>query len=709
MFNLQAAGELKLEVGSRNPLHSLRSKCLPPLFPTHQARLFIGGTLHCMKMIPSLLHRAKPALLAALTVSVLTLPSRAVVFELGEVKGSFDTTLSIGGLYRLNNPDPALYGISNKFDGVPGLQRSVNNDDGNLNYKRGIASTLVKASHDLQLDYKEVGVFVRGYYFNDFTNSNGTRHKTPLNSEAKKLVAQGAELLDAYVYFKPTLGTMPARISIGRQVLSWGESTFIPNGINSINPIDVAKLRTPGSELKEALLPVNMVAGSLSLTKNLTAEAFYLLDWERTRVDPPGTFFSTNDFVAKGGEKVYLGFGAIADTAALGAILRGTDLEPKNAGQYGVNLRWLAENLHQTEFGLFYLKYHSRLPMVSARTPTTTLAQLSASVQSTAISLGTTNLAPVLAPVFGASTPSVLSTLLGAALTSVPVGALPASYQPYYPTAQSIASSSRTLGFLTAAQTGRYVIEFPEDIHLVGASFNTSLKGVALQGEVSYRSNQPLQVDDVELLFTALSSINSAFGPNNQLGNRLGQSDTYIAGYNRHKVWTGQMTATRVGRGIFGADQSTLLAEIGFVYANIPKSKGTLRYDGPGTYVGGDLTLMNASGSNLSGIPPGSDPSDAFADRFSCGYQIVGRLDYNNAFAGINVSPLLVFAQDLGGNTPLPLGNFRHGRKTITLGADFNFQNAWAFEARYVNFSGAGRFNLLRDRDYVSATLKYSF
>lgn len=660
-----------------------------------------------MKMITSLTHRAKPIVLTALTLSILAPSSRAVVFELGEVKGSFDTTISIGGLYRLNNPDPTYYGISNKFDGVSGLQRSVNNDDGNLNYKRGIVSSLVKASHDLQLDYKNAGLFVRGYYFDDFENSDGDRQKTPLNNEARKLVAKGAELLDAYVYFKPTLGTMPARISIGRQVLSWGESTFIPNGINSVNPIDVAKLRTPGSELKEALLPVNMVAASLSLTDNLTAEAFYLLDWERTRVDPPGTYFSTNDFVAKGGEKVYLGFGAIADTASLGPILRGTDLEPKNAGQYGVNLRWLAEKLNHTELGLYYMNYHSRLPMVSARTPTSAIS--SALVQSTATSLGTANLAPVLTPVFGASTPTVLSTLLGAALTNVPVGNLPSAYQPYYPTAQAIASSARTVGFLTAAQTGRYVIEFPEDIHLIGGSFNTTLKGIALQGELSYRSNQPLQIDDVELLFTALSSINPAFGPNNQLGNRLGQLDTYIPGYNRHKVWTGQMTATRVGGGIFGADQSTLVAEIGFVYANIPKSKGTLRYDGSATYVGGDLAAMNASGSNASGIPPLSDPADAFADRFSAGYQIVGRLDYNNAFAGINVSPLLAFAQDIGGNTPLPLGNFRHGRKTFTIGADFTFQNAWAFEARYVSFSGASRFNLLSDRDYVSATLKYSF
>lgn len=665
-----------------------------------------------MKLSTVIPHRLRRPILAALAIVSTAAPSaRAFVFEIGEIKGSFDTTLSIGGLYRLSDPDRQYYGISSTFNGVTGLQRSVNADDGNLNYTKGTASFLVKANHDLQLDYRNAGVFVRGYYFNDFVNSNGTRNRTPLNSEARRIVAEGGELLDAYVYFKPDVGGMPASLRIGQQVLSWGESTFIPNGINSVNPIDVAKLRTPGSELKEALLPVNMVSASLSLTENLTMEAFYLLDWKRTRVDPPGTYFSTNDFVAKGGSKVYLGFGAIADSAPLGPILRGKDVEPSDTGQYGLNFRYLAEKLNSTEFGLFFMNYHSRLPAISARTPTEPIS--AAFVQATAGSLANANIAPAMiaAGIPAGTVAVVLPGLVGSALTGVPIGSLAPSLAPYaafYPASQSVASGARTLGFLTAAQTGRYLIEFPEDINLVGVSFNTNLKGIALQGELSYRSNQPLQVDDVELLFTALSSINPAFGTNNQIGNYGGQLNTYIPGYRRHKVLTGQMTATRVGRGVFGASQSTLLAEVGFVKADLP-SKSALRYDGPGTFVGGELAYMTGSGSNASLINPLSEPSSAFADEFSWGYQLVGRLDYNNAFAGVNVSPLIVFAHDVGGNTPLPLGNFLHGRKTITIGADFTFQNAWACELRYVNFSGAGRYNLVSDRDYVSATLKYSF
>ncbi|MDB6114988.1 MAG: hypothetical protein JWQ62_1933, partial [Lacunisphaera sp.] len=124
----------------------------------------------------------------AATALLLTAPlGRAFIFAAGEVKGSFDTTISVGSLFRVNDPDPQYYGL-----GSGGLQRSNNNDDGNLNYRQGVASFLVKASHDLQLDYRNAGLFVRGYYFNDFVNSNGQRARTPLNDEAEKVVGEGA-------------------------------------------------------------------------------------------------------------------------------------------------------------------------------------------------------------------------------------------------------------------------------------------------------------------------------------------------------------------------------------------------------------------------------------------------------------------------------------------------------------------------------------
>ena len=49
---------------------------------------------------------------------------------------------------------------------------------------------------------------------------------------------------------------------------------------------------------------------------------------------------------------------------------------------------------------------------------------------------------------------------------------------------------------------------------MYGMSWNTTLPGgVAWQGEISHRPNMPLQVDDVELLFAALSPLNAVIRP----------------------------------------------------------------------------------------------------------------------------------------------------------------------------------------------------
>ena len=641
----------------------------------------------------------------ALTCTHLT--AHAFSFGQGDFKGSFDTTLSAGALYRLTDPDPSLYGLTNTFDGVAGQQYSVNTDDGNLNYRRGIASTLFKANHDLELRYRNFGAFVRGYYFYDYENTQGERARAPLSTEALNRVGRNGELLDAYVLANFDLGSVPVDLRFGRQVLSLGESTFIPNGINIVNPVDLAKLRVPGAELKEAFLPVNMFKASIGLTQNVTVEPFWLLEFRRNEIEPAGTYFSTNDFASRGGRQVLLGFGALADTGALGAIPRGPDRDHNNLGQWGLATRVQAPGLHDTEFGFYYARYHSRSPVVSAFTPTGPVS--SALVQSTAGSLASSKLAPamVAAGYPAANVPAALTTLVGAALTGVPASSLPASLQPFYPAAVEIANGAKKVGLLTAAATGRYFVEYPDDIDMYGVSFNTTIgqTGIAWQGEVSYKQNVPLQVDDVELLFATLSTLSPTFGgTNNQLGSYLGQYGAEVSGYRRHDIWTAQTTFTKAFGPHFGAQQITFVGEVGGLWANLP-AKTVLRYDGPGTATGGSTAAMIATGNGA--VP--TTPLSAFADEFSWGYQFLTRAEYNNLFAGVNFAPSIAFSHDVSGNTPLPLGNFLSGRKSVTLAAEFIYQNRWALELRYANYFGGGNYNLLFDRDYASATVKYSF
>ncbi len=640
-------------------------------------------------------HRVLASLL--LLASFFSTKATAFQFQLGEVDGGLDTTLTLGVSTRLSDPDRKFYGTSNG-----GLQDSVNADDGNLNYLSGINSLIVKGTSDLELSYGRFKAFGRVYYFYDFENENGDRARTQLSPEALDQVGSDIRLLDLFVVGQFDIGTAPLDIRLGSQVLSWGESTFIQNGINVINPIEVSNIRVPGAELKEALLPVPMISVSYGITEDITLEAFYQFKWQETIIDPPGTYFSTNDFVGRSGSQVFLGFGAIPDSSPLGAVPRGPDQYPSDSGQWGLAARVFVPGLNSTEFGFYFINYHSRLPNISAVTPTEpinpnlteplTLVFSKAGLPPEQASAAASQLFGILAKYTiggpGALTPQELAILQA-------------------PQSQAAIDGAKSIAFLTSAATANYLIEYGEDIQLYGASFNTSVgtSGVSLQGEVSYKVGVPLQVDDIELLFAALSAIHPAFGANNQIGNYLGQLNTYIPGYREENVWQAQTTATKVFGPTLGASQWLLLGEIGVNYVPGLPSKEELRFDGSGTFTSGSQEAMDNTGNGQFA----ATPAEAFADATSWGYRIVTRLDYDNAFFGANISPLLAFAHDVSGNTPRPLGNFIEGRMSLSAALQFTYLNDWQVELRYTNYFGADAYNLIADRDFLSATLKYSF
>ncbi len=204
------------------------------------------------------LARARKAwrILPAFAVALLLVsPAGAISFGKGELTFTWDTTISWGAQYRLDDPDPAIIGLASR-----GNAFSVNGDDGNLNYDTGIFSNVLKLTSEMDLRGKSAGAFVRFRAFYDYENEDGDRLRTPLSKEALKRVGSRADVLDAFVWKKFNLGSRPAEIRIGEQVLSWGESTFIQGGINAINPIDVSAIRVPGAELRDALLPEGLVS-----------------------------------------------------------------------------------------------------------------------------------------------------------------------------------------------------------------------------------------------------------------------------------------------------------------------------------------------------------------------------------------------------------------------------------------------------------------
>ncbi len=626
------------------------------------------------------------ALAVALTL-VVAAPAGAVELTGKSSKFSLrlDTTLSWGALYRISDRDPA---IISPFEG--GTAWSVNGDDGNLNFDKGLVSNTVKATIDLAFSTDPAkkstfGFFLRGSGFYDFELERDCCVRTELTQEALDWAGSRAELLDAYAFVDFGFG----QIRAGRQVLNWGESTFIPGGIGVTNPVDLSALRVPGAELKEAYRPVGLVWASFNLSQDLAIEGYYQFEWDETVIDPPGTYFSTNDFAGRGGEYVFLAFASFPDTGVsppyiqppvdypFMSVPRGPDAEPEDGGQYGVALRWFAPSLGGTEFGLYYINYHSRLPTINGITGTVQGA-------------------------LGAQAAATSAVLMFYYLVGVPPGVSPAVDAQ----AQQVGAAAATSAF---AQTAYWYTAYPEDIKLYGLSWNAQLgtSGIAFQGEVSYRQDAPYQVDDVELLFAALSPLSTRYGDASQItnGSQLGFEETAL-GYRLHDAAQLQFTFTKIWSRILGADQGLLLLEPGFNWVFDMPDKDVLRYEGPGTYTSGN-PAMTAPG----GIHAGKEweRPEHFADPFSWGYRLAGRLSYNNAIGAWSLNPRFGWQHDVKGVTPGPGGNFIEGVKALTIGISAEYQNAWQVDLSYTDYSGAGRWNLVNDRDFIGGFIKYSF
>jgi hypothetical protein len=645
----------------------------------------------------------------------ISTPVRAIDIGKGELLGSLDTTLSYGLSTRVAERDSRLVSVANGGAGY-----SSNVDDGNLNYDNGdIFSNVIKATSELEINYRDIGAFLRGTAFYDFETQDGDTRRTNLSSRALDLVGARARLLDAYGWYRFELGNVPGEIRVGNQVLSWGESTFIQNGINSINPVDVTALRVPGSELKEALLPLPMVVLNFATTTNTSLELFYQWEWKETEIDPPGSYFSGNDFAGEGGDRIILGRGTYADGArsdgsfapvsnTFQAVPRAPDREASNSPQFGVAFRWLVPRLNDTEFGFYFFRNHSHLPIVSGVTGTLSGAQAAGGIQNSSGAQ-----VAVAAITTGVDQAVALGQSLGQTQDQARVIA-----------EQAVAEGTmgdRTTGAITDAvidayaRTAFYRTEYPEDIETLGASFNTQLgtTGWALQGELSYRKDVPVQINTLEILGAVLGAIDSDAAMANQLGDFSGRFETDVPGFAELDILQVQTTASRLFGPTFGANEAVLIGEVGVAHVLDYPSQTTggpngngLRLNGPNTGLGGNAALVPEPNQAFAGQVLGSEH---FVSETSWGYQIRGQLIYNNAIGPVSLLPRIAWRHDVNGISPGPGESFLEGRKAVSLGLAATYLNSWRADLGHTNFFGAGKFNLLNDRDFVAASISYSF
>jgi hypothetical protein len=705
-------------------------------------------------------HLAKCVASALLAFAVTSV--QAASYTVGDdVEIVFDSSFSYGASWRAEDRDWNTISKSNhpRFNWTgynagtnniiypsteiwkqPGSYSS-NGDAGNLNYDKGdMFSELYKGTHELSITKGDFGLFSRFMYFYDsalmdkdgaYVNPVSQNRVDPCaDDEARDLACRDIRLLDAYVFANFALndGANPLSIRVGNQVLSWGESTLIQHGIN-ITPIDVGIARLPGADLKEAYIPVGMISASLGLTEQLSAEVFYQYEWKNSYLPVPGTFFSTNDFAGKGGynQNIQLGFAGNPDLD-LSTLLKGLnslgemvkplfavlnnpqatptqraqaadqlnkvspaylayptkvtlrpagdtgELKPKDGGQYGVKFEYFAPELNDTEFALYYMNYHSRTPVISG---------IAADFRTAAV---TADLA--------------------------------------YLAANAGAISKENVANLKAMSKG--IIQYPEDIKLYGFSFNTTLDGTSIAGELAYRQDEPLQIDDVEILYAGMPEqlaigqplVGAGFAGISQIGRFDGKKvkpGEFAQGFIVADTTQAQVTVTHLFGPALMSDNLTLLGEVGVIKISDMPAQDVLRLNGPNTDRSGyPMMGTDASGNLISkvglhtAVSNGAE-TNPFPTASAWGYRLVAKADYNNVMAGVNLSQRVTFSHDVNGITPDPLFMFSEDKKSLSYAVSVDYLNKWSAEVSYnAFFDGVGTTNNTEDRDFVSFNIKYS-
>jgi hypothetical protein len=354
--------------------------------------------------------------------------------------------------------------------------------------------------------------------------------------------------------------------------------------------------------------------------------------------------------------------------------------------------------LNDAEFGLYFENYDSRTPFVDFRTGSN---NISGSALLKALGTG----------VF----PNPLLGFLGPTLG---LGNIHPSV--YYVN--------------TYTASTRYFADYPSDIKLVGFSYNFSAPGGwAIQGEVSHRFDQPIQLSGADLaldinapaicLAAPISPLlkaacsNAKHDPVIQAAGGVKGFGQDIQGWKPYDVTQWQTTATKLYSAIpsLSINSIALIGEIGFDYMHNFGHQAGL-YNAPYST---DTNSADTLSGTVDTVPVKGEPgtgvlsTKGLATQLSAAYTIATVVDMPNVLPyGIGMKPTVSLQHDFYGTSPLGVNVFVANTAAASVGVSFSYLQAWNLGVQYTNhfpvFAG-GKFYGLIDRDFVSATLSYEF
>lgn len=676
----------------------------------------------------SILRKTLLAASATAFLATLSLPAQAYYFDFDNPAwtGHWDTSVSAGAMWRVEGRDSDLAANGTYADlQAQGIPSQIDKNDGDNNFDKGLASLVYKVTSSLNLSWNnKYGVVVSGTYFYDQRIMNGERdggynpnagcelnpltgtqtgyHCTqyPDNSSGsafsdytERYAGSYGRMLDTYVWGDFRLGNMPLTVQFGRQVINWGEALFTIGGVNTANYYDVNALRLPGAKLREALLPLDSLYFNIGLTRNLSAQAFYQFDWKPNFAPPVGSYWSVNDSYPAHGANHVLVDGEAEGAAGSYAFslynkLQGGNQQlqkdqvaldrldnddPKDSGQFGFALKYLATDLNYTNFSFYFTNTHAKIPVVGA----------------------------VLGNAGYSSTHPAVATACGGNPTCV--GAVNAA---------------------AMIDSTKYFMVYPEDIQMYGFSFNTSVGKLALSGEIAYRPKRYIVNEHPDNLIAGVASMSALIANGTTVplswithhAIRTAMGGDVITGlahagetyyfYDTVQSYTGSLVGIYTFGPMLGANNVIAVMEVGAEH--LVGLDGDLHYASTASVLQYQNPVHPADTSNMEGSKRSSNPYSTYLDATSWGYDLVLQASYSDLIPKTTFKPSIRFSHDVHGNSAVG-GNYMEGRKAATLSLDFVIKNRLTLSIAGSDFWGADYSNKLADRGNVTAAVGYSF
>jgi hypothetical protein len=292
-------------------------------------------------------------LAASVSVVLPFRPALAAAFDTGsDVQIRWDNTVRTTLGLRTAAQDPALLA-------------NINADDGDRAFAPGVNSERIDLLSELDISKGDLGLELSAAFWYDAVyHQPSANHSaatfnpldlrpTQFPTDVRVLQGGSADLLNAYVHDKATIGGLPVTVRVGRQTLLWGESLFsTENGIAAGQaPVDDIKaLSEPLADARELFLPVAQADIDVRLMPGVHAEVYAQGEWRRDRTPGVASYFSTEDFADTGGQRLFVGNGY---------YLRGPDRTPPGLGQVGAALH---VNTGALDLGLYALRFDAKSP-----------------------------------------------------------------------------------------------------------------------------------------------------------------------------------------------------------------------------------------------------------------------------------------------------------------------------------------------------------